>query len=125
MCITIKDIIGEKRIDLSYPICCSKEVTVITMFSDNVQYKIVKDHTTIDDISPGKHKLIQSKTYADRELLSILEGIVAFKQFVDDDRVIKTHKLKGITEMIISSNELDNTDISKMGDLAAHYSLIM
>ena len=46
MYITINDIIGEKRIDLSYPIrsgreslgTCSAEVAVVSMFSDNVQY---------------------------------------------------------------------------------------
>ena len=37
MYITINDIIGEKRIDLSYPIK-GREVAVIRMLSDNVQY---------------------------------------------------------------------------------------
>ena len=54
--------------------------------------------------------MILSKTYAGRELRSILEGMVAFTQFVSDDRVIKTNKLKGITEKILNLNELDNTD---------------
>ena len=36
--------------------------------------------------------------------------MVAFNQFVNDDRVIKTDKLRGITEMIFNLNELDNTD---------------
>ena len=36
--------------------------------------------------------------------------MTAFTQFVRDDRVIKTNKLKGITEMIFNLNELDNTD---------------
>ena len=50
MYITIKDIIGEKAIDLSYPIHSGKEahrasqgeVAVIAMLRDNVQYEIVK-----------------------------------------------------------------------------------
>ena len=112
MYITINDIIGEKTIDLSYPIKTSnfsKEVAVITMLSDNVQYKLIKPHTIMDDIS-GKQKLISSKTYAGRELLSVLEGMIDFNQFVNDDRVIKTNKLKGITEVIINSNELDNSE---------------
>ena len=54
MYITINDVIGEKRIDLSYPIRSNKEVAVITMLSDNVQYNILKPHTIIDSISPGK-----------------------------------------------------------------------
>ena len=56
------------------------------------------------------NKLIPSKTYAGRELLSVLEGMTEFTQFINDDRVIKTNKLRGITEMIIKLDELDNTD---------------
>ena len=37
MYITINDIIGKKRINLSYPIK-GKEITVVSMLSDNVQY---------------------------------------------------------------------------------------
>ena len=36
--------------------------------------------------------------------------MVAFSQFVNDDRVIKMNKLRGITEMARNSDELDNTD---------------
>ena len=74
MYIAINAVIGEKTIYLSYPICSDKEVAVITMFSDNVQYEIIKPRTIIDSISPGKKKLILSGTYAGRELISILEG---------------------------------------------------
>ena len=38
MYITVNDIIGEKTIYLSYPIYPVKEITVISMLSDNVQY---------------------------------------------------------------------------------------
>ena len=110
MYITINNIIGEKTIDLSYPIRSSKEIAVINMLTDNVQYEIIKPHSIIDSISPGNEKLILSKTYAGRELLSVLGGLVAFYHFVNDDRVIKTNKLRGITEMILNLNELDNTD---------------
>ena len=37
MYITINDVIGEKRIDLSYPIK-GKEIEVVSMFSNNVLY---------------------------------------------------------------------------------------
>ena len=113
MYITINSIVGEKRIDISYPIWnfdSSKEVTVITMLSDNAQYEIAKPRTIIDSISPGNEKLILSKTYEGRELLSILEGMIELTQFVNDDQVIKTNELRGITEMIFNLNELDNTD---------------
>ena len=85
MYITINDIKGEKTIDLSYPIHSNKEVAVIKVLSDNVQYEIVKPHTIINSISPGKEKLILSKTYAGRELLSILEGMIELRRFENDD----------------------------------------
>ena len=53
MYITINDVIGEKTIDLSYPIRSGKEIAVISMLSNNVQYEIIKPHTMINDISPG------------------------------------------------------------------------
>ena len=87
MYITINDVIGEKRIDLSYPIHSfnrRKEIAVISMLSDNVQYEVVKPHAIIDDISPGKKKLILSKTYASRELLSVLEGMIELTKFEND-----------------------------------------
>ena len=68
MYVAINNVIGEKRIDLSYPIRnfdSSKEVAVISMLSDNVQYKIVKTHI-IDYIPPGSEKQILSGTYACR-----------------------------------------------------------
>ena len=45
MYITINDIKGEKMIDLSYPIQnfdSRKEVAVVRMLSDNIQYKMTK-----------------------------------------------------------------------------------
>ena len=38
MNITIDDIKGEKRIDLSYPIYPKKEIAVVSMLSNNAQY---------------------------------------------------------------------------------------
>ena len=79
------------------------------MLSDNVKYKILKLRSVMDPISNTK-KMILSGTYAGRELLSILEGMVELNQFEVDDQVIKKNKLKGITEMIINLDELNNSD---------------
>ena len=84
------------------------------MLSDNVQYHILEFRATMDTIS-GIKKMIPSGTYAGRELLSMLEGIVEVKEFEFDDQVIKTNKLKGITEMIINLDELNNSDNLKDG----------
>ena len=128
MYITINNIKGEKRIDQSYSIQnfdSSKEVAVIRILSDNVKYEILELHAVMDPISNTK-KMIPSGTYAGRELLSIVEGMIKLNQFAADEQVIKENKLKGIMEMIINLNELNIIAIiSKMGIPATHYSLIM
>ena len=40
----------------------------------------------------------------------MLEGMVELNRFLVDDQVTKTNKLKGITEMIINLDEVDNTN---------------
>ena len=78
------------------------------MLSDNVQYQILKPRSVMDPISDAE-KTITRGTYAGRELLSMLEGIVELNQFKVDDQVTKTNQLKGITEMIINLDELNNS----------------
>ena len=68
----------------------------------------------MDPISNTK-KMIPSGTYAGRELLSTVEGMVELNQFVVDDQVSKTNKLKDITEMILNLDELNNSDNLKDG----------
>ena len=68
----------------------------------------------MDPFSDTK-KMIPSRTYAGRELLSMLEGMVELNKFLVDDQVIKKNKLKGSTEMILNLNELDNSDNLKDG----------
>ena len=69
----------------------------------------MKLRAVMDPISNAK-KMIPSGTYAGRELLSMLEGMVELNQFVVDDQVIKKNKLKGSTEMIINLDELNNSN---------------
>ena len=79
------------------------------MLSDNIQYDILKLRAVMDPISNTK-KMIPSGTYVGRELLSIVEGMVDLNQFEVDDQVIKRNKLKGITEIIINLDELNNSN---------------
>ena len=95
MYITINNIKSEKRIDLSYSI-------------QNFDSSMECLRAVMDPISDTK-KMIPSGTYAGRELHSIVEGMVELNQFVVDDQVIKMNKLKGITEMIINLDELNNS----------------
>ena len=117
MYMTINKIKSEKRIDLSYSIQnfdSGKEIAVIRMLSDNVKYEILKLRSVMDPISDSK-KLISNGTYAGRELLSMLEGIVELNQFEVDDQVTKMNKLKGITEITLNLSELNNSDNLKDG----------
>ena len=45
----------------------------------------------------------------------MLEGITDLNQFEVDDQVIQTNKVKGITEMIINLDELNNSNNLKDG----------
>ena len=112
MYITINNIKGEKRIDLSYSFDSDKEITVIIMLSDNIRYKVLKFCSVMDSDSK---KLIPSGTYADRELRSMLEGVIELNQFEVDDQVTKMNKLKGITEITLNLDELNNSDNVKDG----------
>ena len=117
MYITINDIKGEKRIDLSYSIRnfdSDKEIAVIRMLSDNVEYEILKLRSVMDPISDTK-KMIPNGTYAGRQLLSMLEGMIELNQFEVDDKVTKKDKLKGITEITLNLDELNNSDNLKDG----------
>ena len=117
MYITINNIKGEKRIDLSYSIQnfnSDKEIAVIRMLNDNVKYEILKLSSVMDPISDTK-KMIPKGAYAGRELISMLEGIVELNQFEVDDQVTKMNKLKGITEITLNLDELNNSDNLKDG----------
>ena len=106
----INKIKSEKRIDLSYSIQnfdSGKKIAVIRMLSDNVKYEILKLPAVMDPISDAK-KTIPRGTYASRELISMLEGIIELNQFEVDDQVTKTNKLKGITEITLNLDELNN-----------------
>ena len=63
----------------------------------------------MDPISDRK-KMISSGSYASRELISMLDGIIELNQFEADDQVTKTNKLKGITEITLNLDELNNSD---------------
>ena len=104
------NIIGEKRIDLSYPIHSfntRKEITVISMLSDNVQYWL-KGPMKVP-LKTGEIINLTKGMYTDRELNPLMGMEVKLKSGSDED-VLKMNKLKGITEMILNLNELDNSN---------------
>ena len=96
MYITINDVIGEKTIDLSYPIYPAKEIAVVSMFSNNSQILL--------------QIVLNKGVYMDKELDSLI-GTELKSQMLDSrDDVLRTNKLKKITKVAISLNELNNSD---------------
>ena len=72
MYITINDIKGIRMIDLSYLICSSKEIAVISMLGENTQYEMTKPLKL--KLVDGSEKEVLSKTYMSRELNAFVEG---------------------------------------------------
>ena len=107
MYITINNIIGSKRIDLSYPISSGMEIAVLIMLSDNVQY-LLKEPMKIR-LKTGEDVVLNEGVYTDKELNAII-GLelklgIEFREYI-----LKTNKLENVTEMAISLEELDNSD---------------
>ena len=69
MYITINDVIGEKRIDLSYPIK-GKEIAVVSMLSDNVQYWLQGSVEVL--LKTGKKIVLNKGVYMDKELNTLI-----------------------------------------------------
>ena len=106
MYITINDIIGEKTIDLSYPIHSGMEIAVVSMLSDNVQYWLQE---SIEVLLKTSKKIVLNKgVYTDKEL-NLLIGMELRMQMIDSQEdVLRTNKLEKVKKMTISLNELDN-----------------
>ena len=108
MYITINDIIGEKMIDPSYPIHSRKELAVVSMHSSNSQILL---HRSIEVLLKTSKKIVLNKgVYTDKELNSLI-GMELKSPMLDScNDVLRTDKLERITKMIISLNELNNSD---------------
>ena len=107
MYITINDIIGEKRIDLSCPIE-GKDIAVISMLSDNVQYWLQGSIEVL--LKTGKKIVLNKGVYMDKELNSLI-GMEMRVQMIDfREDILRTNKLEKVTKLTISFNELDNSD---------------
>ena len=108
MYITINDVIGEKTIDLSYPIHSRKKIAVVSMHSSNSQILL---HRPIEVLlKTGKKIVLNKGVYTNKELNSLI-GMELKSQMLDSrNDVLRTNKLERITKMIISLNELNNSD---------------
>ena len=96
---------------LSYPICSfnpRKEITVVSMLSDNVQYEMTESFKL--KLMGGSEKQVLNKTYTSRELSALVERNIILTDLNNDSRIIKMNKLAKFTDMIFNLNELDNSD---------------
>ena len=88
MYITINNIIGEKTIDLSYPIYSYKEIAVITMLSDNVQYLLIESMKI--RLKMGEDVALRKGVYTDKELNAI-NGLELKLEIESRDYVLTHH----------------------------------
>ena len=106
---------GKKTINLSYPIKGkealgphSSEITVVSMLSDNVQYWLQGSIEVL--LKTGKKVVLNKGVYTDKELNSLI-GMELKSQMLDSRiDVLRTNKLENVMKMVISLNELDNSD---------------
>ena len=109
----INDIIGRKRIDISYPIRSNKEIAVVSMLSNNVQYWLQGSIEVL--LKTGKKIVLNKGVYMDKELNSLI-GLELKSQMLDSHNdALRTNKMEKVTKMTISLNELDNSNNLKDG----------
>ena len=108
MYITINDIIGSKRIDLSYPIRSGREVAVVSMLSYNVQYWLQGSIEVL--LKTGKKIALNKGVYMDKKLNALI-GTELESQMLDSrNDVLRTNQLEKVMKMTISLNKLDNSN---------------
>ena len=108
MYIMINNIIGEKRIDLSYPIRFNKEIVVVSMLSNNVQYWLQGSMEVL--LKTGKKIVLNKGVYTDKELNSLIRMEMKSQMLDSRNDVLRTNNLEKVTEMAIGLEELDNSD---------------
>ena len=112
MYITINDVIGEKTIDLSYPIHSNagrgKAIAIVSIYISTSQILL---HRSIAVLSVTRKKIVLNKgVYTDKELNSLM-GMELKSQMLDSRNDIqRTNMLVNDTKITISLNELDNSD---------------
>ena len=115
MYITINDVIGEKTIDLSYPINptagqgkARKEIAVVSIHISNSQILL---HRSIEFLlKKGKKIVLNKGVYTDKELNSLI-GMELKSQMLDSrNDILRTNKLVNGTKITISLNKLENSD---------------
>ena len=115
MYITINDVIGEKTIDLSYPIHSTagwgeagKEIAVVSMHISNSQILLHRFMEVL--LKTGKKIVLNKGVYTDKELNSLIGRELKSQMLDSHNDILRTNKLERITKMIISLDKLDNSN---------------
>ena len=115
MYITIKDIIGSKTIDLTYPIQGKEalgphtaEITVVSMLSENAQIWLQRSIEVL--LKTDKKIVLNEGIYTDKELDSLIGTELKSQMLDSHNDVLRTNKSEKVKKMAISLNELDNSD---------------
>ena len=90
MYITINNIIGEKMIDLSYPIK-GKDIAVVSMFSNNVLCWLQGPIEVL--LETGKKIVLNKGENTDKELNSLI-GTKLKSRMDDREDILRTNKLE-------------------------------
>ena len=87
---------------------CSMEIAVVSMLSDNVQYWLKEPIEVL--LKTGKKIVLNKAVYMDKELNALIGTELRSLMLDSREDVLRTNKLEKITKMVISLNELDNSD---------------
>ena len=83
------------------------EVAVVIMLSNNVQY-LLKESMKIR-LKMGEDVALKEGVYTDKKLNAII-GLELKSEIESCEYILRTNKLENVTEMVISLEELDNSD---------------
>ena len=111
MYIMINNVIGKERIDLSFRVQ-GKEVAVVIMLSNNVQYWL-KEPVKIR-LKTSEDVVLSKGVYTDKELNATI-GPELKLGIKSCDYILRTNKLENVTEIAISLEELNNSNNLKDG----------
>ena len=92
MYITIDDVIGETRIDISYPIRSGREVVVVSMLSSNAQIWLQRSIEVL--LNTGKKIVLNKGVYTDKELDSLIGMGLKLQMLDSRNDVLRTNKLE-------------------------------
>ena len=91
----------------------SAEIAVVSMLSDNVQCWL-QGHLKVQ-LKSGKEIMLNKGVYTNKELNSLIGTELRVQMIDSREDVLRTNKLEKVTKMVISLNELDNSNNLKDG----------